>query len=98
MTLLNTQFKAKFNPIMVFYWLRRIFPLEQDKCVFELKNIMRELIKEHLADIDYDNPRDFIDTYLKQIKENGIDFDIGHLVHICLDFFQAGAETSRYEG
>lgn len=94
MTLLNTQFKAKFNPIMVFYWLRRIFPLEQDKCVFELKNIMRELIKEHLADIDYDNPRDFIDTYLKQIKENGIDFDIGHLVHICLDFFQAGAETS----
>ena len=61
-----------------------------------MKNMMRGLINEHLADIDYDSPRDFIDVYLKQIHENGSDFDIEHLVVICLDFFQAGGETTRY--
>ena len=42
------------------------------------------------------SPRDFIDVYLKQIQEDGIRFDIDNLVVICLDFFQAGAETTRY--
>ena len=45
-------------------------------------------------DIDYDNPRDFIDVYLKQIKDEPENFNVEHLVVMCVDFFQAGAETS----
>ena len=70
---------------------------EVDKSFFEMKSMMRGLIKEHMADVDYDSPRDFIDVYLKQIHEVGANFDVDHLVVICLDFFQAGAETTRYD-
>ena len=97
MALLNLQFKAgpkAFNLIPI---LKKIMPAnEVDKSFFEMKAMMRGLIKEHLADVDYESPRDFIDVYLKQIKDVGDHFDIDHLVVICLDFFQAGAETTRY--
>ena len=95
MYLLNMQFKTGFKFFSSF--LRRILPpSEVDKSFFEMKAMMRGLIKEHLADVDYESPRDFIDVYLKQIKDVGDHFDIDHLVVICLDFFQAGAETTRY--
>ena len=94
MYLLNMQFKTGFKFFSSF--LRRILPpSEVDKSFFEMKAMMRGLIKEHLADVDYESPRDFIDVYLKQIKDVGDHFDIDHLVVICLDFFQAGAETTR---
>ena len=96
MALLNLQFKAGPKSFKLFPFLRKIMPAnEVDKSFFEMKAMMRGLIKEHLADVDYDSPRDFIDVYLKQIKEVGSDFEIDHLVVICLDFFQAGAETTR---
>ena len=97
MALLNMQFKAGFKAFNFFPFLRKYMPwTEIDKSFFEMKHMMRELIKEHMADVDYDSPRDFIDVYLKQIQEDGIRFDIDNLVVICLDFFQAGAETTRY--
>ena len=77
--------------------LKKIFPASEfEKSMHELKSMMRELIKEHLADMDYDSPRDFIDIYLKQIHEDGTNYDIEHLVVICLDFLQAGGEITRY--
>ena len=100
MALLDMQFKAgpKFLKGALIPFLRKIMPPnEVDKSFFEMKAMMRGLIKEHLADVDYESPRDFIDVYLKQIKDVGDDFEIDHLVVICLDFFQAGAETTRYE-
>ena len=69
---------------------------EVDCKLQELKSVMKGFINEHKQDVDYENPRDFIDVYLKQIKDVGDDFEIDHLVVICLDFFQAGAETTRY--
>ena len=97
MALLNLQFKSGPKCFNLIPFLRKIMPPnEVDKSFFEMKAMMRGLIKEHLADVDYDSPRDFIDIYLKQIKDVGDDFDIDHLVVICLDFFQAGAETTRY--
>ena len=70
-----------------------------DKSFFALKKMMRELIMEHMVDIDYDNPRDFIDVYLNEIhnagSEQGSNYTIENLVVVCLDFFQAGAETTR---
>ena len=60
-----------------------------------MKTMMRVVIQEHLAEIYYDNPRDFIDAYLTQIHKESNHFDIENLVVICLDFFQAGSETTR---
>ena len=98
MSLLNMQFKSgsQVKPKSLFPLLRRILPFdEREKSFFEMKAMMRELIRDHMANIDYDNPRDFIDVYLKQIHDVGDLFDVEHLVVICLDFFQAGAETTR---
>ena len=96
MALLNMQFKTGFKAFNFFPFLRRIMPAtEIDKSFFEMKAMMRAMIKEHMVDVDYDSPRDFIDVYLKQINESGADFDIDNLVVNCLDFFQAGAETTR---
>ena len=39
------------------------------------------------------NPRDFMDMYLSEMK-NDSNFDEEHLIVMCLDFFQAGAETT----
>ena len=55
--------------------------------------MIKTLITEHLQDIDYDNPRDFMDMYLSEMK-NDSNFDEEHLIVMCLDFFQAGAETT----
>ena len=64
-----------------------------DHYLLQMKSMMRNSISEHLQDIDYDNPRDFIDVYLTEMKMNS-NFDEEHLIVICLDFFQAGAETT----
>ena len=56
--------------------------------------MIKTLITEHLQDIDYDNPRDFIDMYLTEMKNDSSNFDQDHLIVMCLDFFQAGAETT----
>ena len=48
-----------------------------------------------IPDIDYDNPRDFIDVYLTQMKVENIDsFNDEQLVLVCLDLFEAGSETT----
>ena len=97
MSNLKMQFKDGFNLVKYLSWFRPLLPMNEiDKSIIEMKDMMRELIHEHLADIDYDNPRDFIDTYLTQIQKEGNYFDIENLVVVCLDFFQAGAETTRY--
>ena len=74
--------------------LKQYLPLSHlDKNIIKIKSIMENIISEHLQDIDYDNPRDFIDVYLTQMQTND-NFDAEHLVVTCLDFFQAGAETT----
>ena len=94
--LLNKQFKSGFKFGTFLAKFKQFLPPNDiDKSFFEMKSMMRSLIKEHLNDIDYDNPRDFIDVYLKQVHDEGKHYDEEHLVVICLDFFQAGAETTR---
>ena len=65
-----------------------------DIYTLEMKSMIKTLITEHLQDIDYDNPRDFIDMYLTEMKNDSSNFDEDHLIVMCLDFFQAGAETT----
>jgi cytochrome P450 len=99
MEMLNMQFKSGFAFGHTFFPMigKLMPPTAVDKSLLEMKALMRKFIKEHMLDVDYENPRDFIDVYLSQIKDqdaNG-NFDIEQLVVICLDFFQAGAETTR---
>ena len=81
MEMLNKQFKNGFS-------IRRFFPTflgqflpfgEHENAILEMKQMMRDLIKEHLKDIDYDNPRDFMDVYLREIKQNDSNFEIGNV-------------------
>ena len=51
--------------------IRQQFPpnfLKQDRDALQIKSMMKELIAEHLQDIDYENPRDFMDVYLTQMN------------------------------
>ena len=92
--LMKAQSKNRYSKIMFFPTLFKILPFrEVDKKLFELKAIMERFVLEHKETIDYDNPRDFIDVYLSQMKldEN---FNEQQLVVECLDFFEAGAETT----
>ena len=69
---------------------------ERQEITAQLKSMIRNLVNEHLNDVDFDHPRDFIDVYLKEIDQTGESFDIEQLVVVCLDFFEAGSETTRY--
>ena len=98
MNLLSKEFQSGLDVLnFIFPRLpRNILPkTEREVITLQIKSVMRELIYDHLNDIDYDNPRDFIDVYLKQIREVGGSFEIEQLVIICLDLFAAGAETTR---
>ena len=94
--LLDMQFKAGFSFATFFAALKKFLPPNKiDQSFHKIKAMMRKMITDHLNDIDYDNPRDFIDVYLRQIHEDGQNYDIEQLVVLCLDFFQAGSETTR---
>jgi cytochrome P450 len=98
MNLLSKEFQSGLDVLnFIFPRLpRNILPkTEREEITLQIKSVMRELIYDHLNDIDYDNPRDFIDVYLKQIRDVGESFEIEQLVIICLDLFAAGAETTR---
>eukprot|EP00093_Oithona_nana_P013662 13662.XXX_526995_528524_1 [CDS] Oithona nana genome sequencing. len=95
MDMLNRQFTSGNQRSFLPGFLGPFLPYNDfDKSVLAMKDLMKQLIEEHLVDIDYDNPRDFIDVYLKQIKEDPESYNIEHLIVMCVDFFQAGAETS----
>ena len=92
--LMKAQSKNRYSKIMFFPTLFKILPFrEVDKKLFELKAIMERFVLEHKETIDYDNPRDFIDVYLSQMKLDD-NFNEEQLVVECLDFFEAGAETT----
>ena len=94
MAMLNAQFATGGSIKGFFRGLQKYLPLEErDHYILEMKSMMKTMISEHLKDIDYENPRDFIDIYLSEMQSNK-NFDEEHLVVICLDFFQAGAETT----
>ena len=95
------------HPIQFIPYIQSYRPwTAQEKNAFSMKDMFRDQIIEHLREYnDSDEPRDFIDIYLRQIeiekKEKGSHygmetstFHIEQLVTICLDFFSAGSETT----
>ena len=67
--LLNSQTEGRYTKTMFFPILFKILPMrEVDQKLQELKSIMKGFINEHKQDIDYENPRDFIDVYLTKMN------------------------------
>ena len=111
-----TEFFKAGIPSAIFLWtvwmLRELigYPLfRMDHLTLELKAMFRKEVLEHSNEFNlggFYEPRNFIDIYLKEIKEreqtenesksrgNYSSFNTEQLTTICLDFFQAGSETS----
>ena len=51
-------------------------------------------IDAHEQALDEDDPRDFIDQYLLEVKKNPEEFSKSQLQMICFDLFGAGSDTS----
>ena len=85
---------SNFSLVNLYPSLSKLLPLRnEDQLLLQMKTMMKTLIYEHLQDIDYDHPRDFIDVYLMQMKSNS-NFDEEQLTVICMEFFNAGADTT----
>jgi len=92
--------------ILAFPWIAKLYPqfLERDKdleIVREMLNFMSNTIKEHEESIDPNEPRDFTDKVLIEIrkttdKTSSFYGDVGreYLANTMLDLFIAGSETT----
>ncbi|XP_053738887.1 cytochrome P450 2J2-like isoform X1 [Synchiropus splendidus] len=62
-----------------------------------LEASIRDEILRHQLDLDPSKPRDYIDAFLIEEKDNKnteLGFDVENLVMCCLDLFLAGSETT----
>ncbi|XP_035032938.2 uncharacterized protein LOC118121285 [Hippoglossus stenolepis] len=63
----------------------------------DLQDFMNQELQRHKKDLDHSNPRDYIDTFLIEMK-NHKDTDLGftdpNLIMCSLDMFMAGTETT----
>ena len=99
--LANFVFTSKvFMVAMTAPWVRFVFPSltgynkRLDALQAMRDHIMRE-IEKHELDLDEENPRDLIDSYLTEIKNNpDPEFCKEQLVAIGIDLMGAGSETS----
>ena len=88
--------------------LRSFITLKKERAELGLKRLFRQQIIDHEIELNQNESheaRDFIDMYLKEIERQHVkteyyfhgkyqNYNIEQLVTICLDFFQAGSETS----
>ena len=68
----------------------------QSEAYRSILEYLLEVVKQHEANLDPDNPQDFIDLYLTEIigQNSGEDYNVPDLVACIYDFFLAGTETS----
>uniref|UniRef100_A0A3Q2SN65 Cytochrome P450, family 2, subfamily N, polypeptide 13 n=1 Tax=Fundulus heteroclitus TaxID=8078 RepID=A0A3Q2SN65_FUNHE len=63
-----------------------------------VEQFLYEEVEQHKKDLDRDNPRDYIDTFLiemeNQHKESDLGFTEANLVYCAIDLFLAGTETT----
>ena len=100
-------FRLGPHPLLFIPYIWYIRPyVESEKNTLAMKEIFRRHIREHEEEYnESDEPRDFIDVFLRQIKiekkEKGSNYSMENsnfhfeqLTTICLDFFEAGSETT----
>jgi cytochrome P450 len=80
-------------------WIRHVLPWLSGynkllEAVDGTKDLFKIQIQEHEKTLNEDNPRDFIDMYLIEMKKNtDPEFNIDQLVMIGHDLISAGSET-----
>merc|ERR1719483_911920 len=97
----NKTFKSHVKMNVIPLRILKLFPkiTEYDENV-EIYNIQKryisKAIEEHENTQNTEHPRDFIDVYLKEMKNNEDDeyFTKANLATSVLDFLHAGTETS----
>ncbi|KAG8224269.1 hypothetical protein J437_LFUL005075, partial [Ladona fulva] len=82
-------------------WLRFFYPWfkKYDALRTELRHFFMETVEDHKKTKTDGEPRDFIDTYLDEMKRREGDksyFSEVQLLAICDDLFAAGTETTSY--
>jgi methyl farnesoate epoxidase/farnesoate epoxidase len=81
-------------------WVRFIFPSltgynKRLEALRVMRGHIRKEIKKHELDLDENNPRDFIDSYLIEIKKNtDPEFCEEQLIMVGFDLMAAGSETT----
>ena len=95
---LNEYFRGG-NGLHIYMFLEFLRPygpyVAGDQKHFAFKDMFRKYIEAHDKDHDPNAPRDLIDHYLTELKSGSDrDFNKEQLLMICVDLFQAGAETS----
>ena len=96
MMLLKSQSQGRYSKSTFFPTLFKLLPMRDvDRKLQLLKSKMVDVIEDHKLDIDYQNPRDFIDVYLTHMRENSdSSFNDEQLVVVCLDLIEAGTDTT----
>uniref|UniRef100_A0A672IX60 Cytochrome P450, family 2, subfamily N, polypeptide 13 n=1 Tax=Salarias fasciatus TaxID=181472 RepID=A0A672IX60_SALFA len=59
-----------------------------------LLNFIGEEVKRHKQDLDHNNPRDYIDAFIIEMKNSDLGFSEANLTLCSLDLFLAGTETT----
>jgi len=90
--------------LVFFPWIKRVFSIfgignidKLDKAIKELNIFTRKEIEEHERTLNPDEPRDFIDGYLLEMKKkkDNPTFCKDVLEDVVVGFFGAGSETVR---
>merc|ERR1712032_420043 len=99
--LMNFVFSSKvFAIAMMAPWVRFIFPNltgynKRLEALRSMQDVVHQEMKEHLKDIDYDSPRDLIDSYLIEMKTSGDpEFRGDQLTMMGMNLMGAGADTT----
>ncbi|XP_069160827.1 methyl farnesoate epoxidase [Procambarus clarkii] len=103
--LLNEMFRTG-NPVgeleTIFPVLRHIMPQTSTVNSFisgftSVNEFIKQAVEEHKANLDPDNPRDFMDIYITEINKTEHNpettFSSDQLLALCSDVFTAGVET-----
>uniref|UniRef100_A0A3P9N5I5 Cytochrome P450, family 2, subfamily N, polypeptide 13 n=1 Tax=Poecilia reticulata TaxID=8081 RepID=A0A3P9N5I5_POERE len=62
-----------------------------------VEQFISEEVERHKKDLDHDNPRDYIDTFLIEMenhKDSNLGFTEANLAYCAIDLFLAGTETT----
>ena len=89
--------KMELIPLKLLKMFPRVTEYEENVKIYDIQRrfIFRE-IEQHEQTLDANHSRDFIDVYLKEIKDNDTsdDYNKRDLAVSMWDFLQAGTETS----
>ncbi|XP_078575696.1 cytochrome P450 2J2-like [Branchiostoma floridae x Branchiostoma japonicum] len=97
----DINFRFRNSTANRFPWYLRYVPIlgQSSQRLHQATERMREFVKtkvdKHHSDFDSDNIRDFVDTYIKEMRKGqNENFTDPQLVHVVIDLIMAGTDTT----